>query len=358
MRALLITILAAHTGAGIFYSSETTSEGITSEKSFEEKLNEGNKLLKNQPHEHDTLRLLEHLHNMETEIKGRLINSSELNAESINEIECYVEAKNSHIQAIDDTIEEINRKSKVDMALFQGDMILTKEQAGEIIENVKNNESDRKKRQAVRDFRYPKSIWSKGVNYAFWNASNEAMRVFRKAAALWSEDTCIDFVENNTAVERIDVIRSDGCFSYVGKIGRTQSFSLGEGCESIGTASHELGHALGFARTQSRHDRDSFITLLPENFLDGWMTEFVKEAEHSNYNYNLTYDYGSIIHYSAGNVSKNGQPTMVPRLPKYLKTLGSRIISFYDKLMMNLHYGCLGNKKLSNLHLATFSIVN
>ncbi|KAE9417703.1 hypothetical protein Angca_008353, partial [Angiostrongylus cantonensis] len=185
-----------------------------------------------------------------------------------------------------------------------------------------------------------------------------------KAAALWSEDTCIDFVENNTAVERIDVIRSDGCFSYVGKIGRTQSFSLGEGCESIGTASHELGHALGFAHTQSRHDRDSFITLLPENFLDGWMTEFVKEAEHSNYNYNLTYDYGSIIHYSAGkwvrakhlvklfeieqscrdlysSVSKNGQPTMVPRLPKYLKTLGSRIISFYDKLMMNLHYGCL-----------------
>ncbi|KAJ1372255.1 Astacin (Peptidase M12A) [Parelaphostrongylus tenuis] len=37
---------------------------------------------------------------------------------------------------------------------------------------------------------------------------------------------------------------------------------------------------------------------------------------------------------------------MVPILsPNYLKTLGSRVISFYDKLMMNLHYGCLGVRR-------------
>ncbi|KAJ1364370.1 Astacin (Peptidase M12A) [Parelaphostrongylus tenuis] len=36
---------------------------------------------------------------------------------------------------------------------------------------------------------------------------------------------------------------------------------------------------------------------------------------------------------------------MVPRDMKYLQTLGSRMISFYEKLMINLHYGCLDRCK-------------
>ncbi|KAJ1357207.1 Astacin (Peptidase M12A), partial [Parelaphostrongylus tenuis] len=48
---------------------------------------------------------------------------------------------------------------------------------------------------------------------------------------------------------------------YGGRIGKKQLLSLGAGCEAVSVAAHELAHALGFYHTQSRQDRDSFITI-------------------------------------------------------------------------------------------------
>ncbi|KAJ1370207.1 Astacin (Peptidase M12A) [Parelaphostrongylus tenuis] len=67
----------------------------------------------------------------------------------------------------------------------------------------------------------------------------------------------------------------------------------------VGTAVHEIGHALGFFHTQSRHDRDDYITFFPENLKDGWSSQFIRQTEKTNDNYNLTYDYGSVMHYAA-----------------------------------------------------------
>ncbi|VDL84573.1 unnamed protein product [Nippostrongylus brasiliensis] len=77
----------------------------------------------------------------------------------------------------------------------------------------------------------------------------------------WQKDTCLSIYEDKfkDAKDAIRVFEEDGCWSYVGKTGGKQDLSLGKGCDSIGTAAHELGHALGFFHTHSRHDRDNNI---------------------------------------------------------------------------------------------------
>lgn len=55
----------------------------------------------------------------------------------------------------------------------------------------------------------------------------------------------------------------------IGPSGGRQRLSLGNGCEQRGTAIHELMHALGFFREQSRLDRDKYITIIWSNIEQG-----------------------------------------------------------------------------------------
>ncbi|KAJ1357766.1 Astacin (Peptidase M12A) [Parelaphostrongylus tenuis] len=210
---------------------------VISEKSFEEKLEEANQLLGNEPNANDTMEFLKKLHGIEKEIKSELTASTKPNAEMLEAMKKYAAIKKVHINPLGDAIEEVNRNRKIDSALFQGDIILTKEQADEILKGIKKNSNNRDKRQAYRDGKYPNSLWSKGVNYAF----------------------------HNTTKDKILVVKGEGCWSHLGRINGTQALSLGDGCESVGTAAHEIGHALGLCHTHSRHDRDSFVTVEWQN---------------------------------------------------------------------------------------------
>lgn len=63
------------------------------------------------------------------------------------------------------------------------------------------------------------------------------------------------------------------CWSAVGRSywldGVGQELSLGSGCDNVGTAIHEIMHALGFWHEQSRPDRNQYVEVLWENIVEG-----------------------------------------------------------------------------------------
>ncbi|KJH39903.1 astacin, partial [Dictyocaulus viviparus] len=185
------------------------------------------------PNAADTRRFLQQLLTMEGEIDEQLALSPEQQKDLAEDMKYFVNVGMDHIQAHGDSIEEVNHYSHVDRALYQGDIMLTKEQGDEILEDIRNNENNnRTKRQAYRDWRFPNRLWSDGVFYSFYNASEDAKRVFRKAAEIWENSTCIDFKEDDQATDRIVVLNTSGCWSIIGKIGGPQDLSLGDGCET------------------------------------------------------------------------------------------------------------------------------
>ncbi|KAJ1352707.1 Astacin (Peptidase M12A) [Parelaphostrongylus tenuis] len=327
MWVFLLAYLAAFGGATI----------LGSEESFDEKLQDGFDLLRSDPNAYDTMEFRRRAHELQ---EGTYTDYEEPSKDVAKAMELYAESTRGHEGAF---AEDVNNDVRVGIALFQGDMMLSKAQADEILEDMEVSMGRRKKRQAYRDHKYPATLWSDGINYAFWNASNPARRVFIKATEMWSEDTCLEFREDNSATDKVWVTDGAGCWSHVGRLGGTQFMSLGDGCGYIGLGLHELGHTIGLWHTQSRHDRDDFISLRWENLMYDWHDQFGKETESTNYNYNITYDYGTVMHYSAvsPHLSANGQPYMIPHDNKFLPTLGSYILSFYEKLMVNLHYKCL-----------------
>ncbi|KAK6725971.1 hypothetical protein RB195_004346 [Necator americanus] len=265
-----------------------------------------------------------------------------------------IDVKQDHVSSSGDDILEVNMMDHTSGA-YQGDMMLTESQVEDIKEDIEEEVAEkngnateyrkRRKRQAFRDSRYPDTTWRDGVYYFFHSsATPKVQSVFKKGAQEWENYTCIDFHEdkNQKAEHKIQVFVENGCWSYVGKIQKPQQeLSLGQGCDSVGTAAHEIGHALGFWHTQSRHDRDSFIRLDTENIKNDWLSQFTKQTTATNNNYDITYDYGSIMHYGYRAASHNKKQTMVPKDQLYSQTLGSPFISFYELLMMNKHYECL-----------------
>ncbi|WKY04890.1 hypothetical protein Q1695_005696 [Nippostrongylus brasiliensis] len=233
-------------------------------------------------------------------------------------------------------IEEINIKEGVAEYLFQGDINLTEEQMRWIESGITAGNTTRQKRQVDRGARR----WTNNRLFYFFDGSVDTKKreIVKEALNFIRARTCLEFTESSTAANRVRVFSGAGCFATIGMAGGVQELSLGSGCDLVGIAAHEFAHALGVWHTQMRDDRDSFVRVDLSAVPPGMLHNYIKLPASRIINY-TPYEYGSYMHYDSRSFATRGD-SIIPLDSSYLRTLGSRLISFYDIKMLNDHYNC------------------
>ena len=136
--------------------------------------------------------------------------------------------------------------------------------------------------------------------------------------------TFIRFKMHDDEPDTIRVTTSTGCSSSVGRVGGRQSLKLAPGCARMATIMHEFTHALGLKHTQSRPDRDDYVTIMWDNISEGHSHNFDKAAEYAYTTMGMDYNYMSVMHYSSHGFSVNGEPTIVTHDPQFQDLIGQR----------------------------------
>jgi len=148
-------------------------------------------------------------------------------------------------------------------------------------------------------------------------------KVRRGLASITEKVPCVTFSYDCKSVDRVDVIKGQGCYSYIGKIGGNQELSIGRGCEFHGTIVHEFLHALGMFHEQSRMDRDKHISVNLENLMDQrFSNNFEKRSVAWHHG---PYDIRSLMHYGADYFAKKGKKTITTPGHRHDHLLGNRV---------------------------------
>lgn len=156
--------------------------------------------------------------------------------------------------------------------------------------------------------------------------TDEEIKVILLAVREFHTKTCLRLKPYEPTDENwISITGNDrGCFSYVGNMneGGQQLNLFTPNCVKKGIVQHELLHSAGFYHQQSSTNRDEYIEIIWENIDEDHAGNFRKYDSNIITDYDLEYDFDSIMHYSSKAFSKNGNATIVPK--QNVSRLGQR----------------------------------
>ncbi len=158
--------------------------------------------------------------------------------------------------------------------------------------------------EADKSFKWPNST----VPYVL-PANFHIKATVEKAINYMNTHTTICLVPRTTQTDYVEFFNNNtGNHSMVGRVGGKQLINLQD--DNFAVAMHEIMHALGFHHTQSRQDRDTYVTILFDNIQKGKEHNFKKSSDPQS---NLgVYDYYSRMHYfSSAFAKKAGLKTIV-----------------------------------------------
>ncbi|PIC41748.1 hypothetical protein B9Z55_009052 [Caenorhabditis nigoni] len=242
--------------------------------------------------------------------------------------------------------EELN--SEINEYTFESDIMLNENQAKNLANSIING-NYRSKRQAIVDTTL---FWSSStpIYYQFdskLSATNIAN--VRKAIKFWNDNTCLSFQENNSGKNRLFLSSAGGCWSYVGKQDNMpyQVVSVGPNCDSLGTATHELMHAIGFWHQQSRSDRDDYVYVDFSNIIPSQAYNFQKMPLDQAQLLALKYDYGSVMqYYPYAFALDSSKYTILAKENGMQNSMGQREApAFSDLIAVNKLYNCTSQCK-------------
>ncbi|XP_070567933.1 zinc metalloproteinase nas-28-like [Ptychodera flava] len=226
---------------------------------------------------------------------------------------------------------------------FEGDILLTPDQAAIIEELIEGDAGVRKAHSDVTT-RWPRGVVPYEIDFDTPNQAD-----IHDAMKHWMSQTCLQFYPYSAGVSamvghqnRIRFQNSvSSCNSYVGMVGLgAQPINIPSWC-MFGSITHKIGHAIGFWHEQSRTDRDEYVTVHYENIEPDELYNFDKYDIDRLDPLGMPYNLGSIMHYSSMGFSKNGEPTITANDPTKQDLIGQRDgLSLYDVELANAIYGC------------------
>uniref|UniRef100_A0A0K0FAT1 Metalloendopeptidase n=1 Tax=Strongyloides venezuelensis TaxID=75913 RepID=A0A0K0FAT1_STRVS len=189
--------------------------------------------------------------------------------------------------------------------------------------------------------RHKRNSFGRPLNYFIDPAVN--FPGIQQAINFYTANTCLTWQLVNVAGANTDIafVPGPNCSTEIGLNPNVvpHNIFVAQYCSQNGNMQREIAHALGLFNEDIRPDRDNFVTVLYQNVIPNYFSDFTKNTIAVVGPNAQRYDYGSLMHSNVFFRTKNGRRTLLLTYPKFLETTGQRVsLSFNDLKLINTEF--------------------